>query len=173
MTDELTKDVSDQETLDYETSVQAEDKPELRVWLRLLTCSTMIEQNVRGGLRQRFGTTLPRFDILAQLDRADGDMTMGQLSSQLMVSNGNITGLVDRLVQEGLVLRKPAPGDRRTQLVRLTDEGRTAFQEMVPEHETWVADMMSGLDRDEMNDLLHLLGRLKSSVKSSVKATTD
>ena len=155
--------------LDFESSLQAEDKPELRVWLRLLTCSTMIEQHVRSGLRQSFETTLPRFDILAQLDRAEGDMTMGQLSSQLMVSNGNITGLVDRLVQEQIVSRKPAPGDRRTQLVRLTDHGRELFQKMVPEHEAWVADMMSGLDRDEMNELLNLLGRLKSSVKSATE----
>ena len=154
---------------DFETSLLAEDKPELRVWLRLLTCSTMIEQHVRTGLRQKFETTLPRFDILAQLDRAEGDMTMGQLSSQLMVSNGNITGLVDRLVSEGLVSRKPAPGDRRTHLVSLTDQGRETFHEMVPEHESWVADVMSGLDRDEMNDLLNLLGRLKSSVKSATE----
>ena len=155
--------------LDFESSLQAEDKPELRVWLRLLTCSTMIEQHVRSGLRQNFETTLPRFDIMAQLDRASGDMTMGQLSSQLMVSNGNITGLVDRLVQEGFVSRKPAPGDRRTQLVRLTDLGKDACHKMVPEHESWVADMMSGLDRDEMNELLRLLGQLKSSVKSATE----
>jgi DNA-binding MarR family transcriptional regulator len=154
---------------DFETSLQADDKPEVRVWLRLLTCSTMIEQHVRSGLRQSFETTLPRFDVLAQLDRAEGDLTMGQLSSQLMVSNGNITGLIDRLVQEGLVSRTPAPGDRRTQLVRLTDVGRTSFQAMVPEHEAWVANMMSGLDRDEMNELLRLLGRLKTSVKSATE----
>ena len=155
--------------LDFESSLLAEDKPELRVWLRLLTCSTMIEQHVRSGLRQSFETTLPRFDVLAQLDRAEGDMTMGQLSSQLMVSNGNITGLIDRLVQEGFVLRQPAPSDRRTQLVRLTDAGRSAFQAMVPEHEGWVANMMSGLDRDEINELLRLLGRLKSSVKTATE----
>ena len=165
MSDQANKNVK----LDFESSLLAEDKPELRVWLRLLTCSTMIEQHVRSGLRQSFETTLPRFDVLAQLDRADGDMTMGQLSSQLMVSNGNITGLIDRLVQEGFVLRQPAPSDRRTQLVRLTEVGRSAFQAMVPEHEGWVADMMSGLDRDEINELLRLLGRLKSSVKSATE----
>jgi DNA-binding MarR family transcriptional regulator len=163
----MTDQMADKQKLDYESSLEDEARPELRVWLRLLTCSTMIEQHVRTGLRQKFETTLPRFDILAQLDRAADDMTMGQLSSQLMVSNGNITGLVDRLVQERLVSRKPAPGDRRTQLVRLTEQGRKVFHEMVPEHGAWVADMMSGLDRDEMNELLRLLGRLKSSVKSA------
>jgi len=167
MSDVLKDKPADTAGLDFETSLQAEDKPELRVWLRLLTCSTMIEQRVRSSLRQDFETTLPRFDILAQLDRAESDMTMGQLSSQLMVSNGNITGLVDRLVQEGFVLRKPAPDDRRTQLVSLTAQGKAAFQDMVPEHEAWIVDMMSDLDRDEMNELLRLLGRLKSSVKSA------
>ncbi len=154
---------------DLESSVQSDDKPELRVWLRLLTCSTLIEQHVRSGLRQEFETTLPRFDVMAQLDRAPDGMTMGQLSRHLMVSNGNITGLIDRLVQEKLVTRSPAPQDRRTQLVRLTDEGRAEFDRMAPAHESWVVDLMSGLERQEKTELYDLLGRFKKSLEQSLK----
>jgi DNA-binding MarR family transcriptional regulator len=138
------------------------DKAELRLWLRLLACSGLIERRVRGALREDFATTLPRFDVLAQLDRAPEGLRMGDLSRRLMVSNGNVTGLIDRLVQEELVSRETAPGDRRKQVVRLTPAGRRAFDAMAPAHEAWIVDMMSGLERDDMGELLELLGRLRS-----------
>jgi len=153
---------------DFESSLHSEDKLELRVWLRLLTCSNLIEQQVRSGLRRDFETTLPRFDVLAQLERAPDGMTMGQLSSHLMVSNGNITGLIDRLVQEELVTRSPAPGDRRTQMVRLNDKGRSALAEMLPMHEAWIVDLLAGVDREDMSRLLELLARLKGSLENSL-----
>lgn len=152
---------------DLESSVQSEDKLELKVWLRLLTCSTMIDQRVRSGLRRRFRSTLPRFDFLSQLDRAPEGLTMGELSSRLMVSNGNVTGLADRLVQEGLVSRSAVPNDRRTQMVRLTRKGKRAFDAMTPAHEAWVGEMMAGMSRSEMSALLDLLGNLKRSLKRS------
>ena len=153
---------------DLESSLHAEDKVELRVWLRLLTCSNLIERQVRRGLRQEFETTLPRFDVLAQLDRAPDGMTMGQLSSHLMVSNGNITGLIDRLIQEDLVTRSPAPEDRRTQVVHLTESGRAAFEAMAPVHESWIADLLAGVAREDLSELLELLARVKQSLESSL-----
>ena len=96
--------------LDAETKVierPDDHKTELRLWLRLLTCTTLIENEVRRRLRDQFGITLPRFDLLAQLDRAPNGMTLGELSQRMMVSNGNITGLVDRLCEQGLILRRP------------------------------------------------------------------
>ena len=156
------------ETRDLESSLQADDKTELRVWLRLLTCSTLIEQFVRSGLRRDFQTTLPRFDVLAQLERAPDGMTMGELSRYLMVSNGNITGLIDRLVQENLVTRLPAAKDRRTQLVRLTDEGRKIFDRMAPAHESWIADLMKGMDHQDLSALLDMLAKFKTSVENSL-----
>ena len=153
---------------DLESSLHADDKLALRVWLRLLTCSNLIEQQVRSGLRRDFSTTLPRFDVLAQLDRAPDGMTMGQLSSHLMVSNGNITGLIDRLVQEGLVTRSPAPGDRRTQMVRLNDAGKLALNEMLPVHEKWIVDMLAGFEREDMSALLDQLACLKDSLETSL-----
>ncbi len=152
---------------DLETALQGNDKLELRVWLRLLTCSNLIEQKVRNGLRQDFDTTLPRFDILAQLDRSANGLTMGELSSRLMVSNGNVTGLVDRLTNEGLVSRLPVPDDRRTIRVKLTALGKHKFDAMTPAHENWIDGMLRSLDRDDLAKLYELLGALKSSVQDA------
>lgn len=156
---------------DYETALTLDDGLELRVWLRLLTCANLIERRVRQKLRLAFDTTLPRFDLLAQLDRAPDGLTMGDLSRRLMVSNGNVTGLIDRLVAEGMVARHPAPGDRRAQLVRLTGAGKRAFDAMIPAHAAWINDMLSGLDRADMTALFDLLARLKMSLVA--EAGTD
>jgi DNA-binding MarR family transcriptional regulator len=144
---------------DRETSATREDKLELRLWLRLLTCSSLIEQNVRGALRTQFDTTLPRFDLLAQLDRAPDGLTMSELSARMMVSNGNITGLADRLVK-----RTPSQRDRRSSHISLTPAGKKAFDAMTPVHEGWIDRMMAGLSRQEMQQLFQLLGKLKQSV---------
>lgn len=149
---------------DFETGLTAGDRLELRAWLRLLTCANMIEADVRRRLRAEFGITLPRFDLMAQLDRASGGLTMGELSRRLMVSGGNVTGLIDRLVTEGLVERRPAPGDRRSQLVRLTAAGKRAFDAMTPAHARWIDELMGGLDRADLEALHALLGRLKHSI---------
>lgn len=142
------------------------DNLELRVWLRLLACTTLIEQRVRSRLRRKFNTTLPRFDVLAQLDRAPEGLTMGELSNRLMVSNGNVTMLADRLEQEGLISRSASPTDRRTQTLRLTAEGRRAFGAMAPAHESWVADLMAELELDEKKALIALLDKLKDTLRS-------
>ncbi len=149
------------------------DLVEIRVWLRLLTCTNLVERRIRRNLRAEFDITLPRFDLLAQLHRAPEGLTMGALSRRLMVSNGNVTGLIERLADEGLVERRAAPGDRRTQLVRLTAAGNQALVDMLPVHHRWVAEMFAGLDRDEMTTLLDLLGRLKQSLADGGDEPTD
>lgn len=151
-------------TDDFETGVSADDGLELRVWLRLLTCSTLIEHGVRHGLHRNFDTTLPRFDVLAQLQRAGKPLSMGELSRRLMVTNGNITGLVDRLNGEGLVDRRRSDGDRRVQIVSLTPAGAALFRRMAADNRRWVTEMMAGLSRGEKDALFALLGRLKSAV---------
>ncbi|MSP87458.1 MAG: MarR family transcriptional regulator [Alphaproteobacteria bacterium] len=148
---------------DFETALRATDGVELRVWLRLLTCANLIERRVRQNLRDRFDITLPRFDLLAQLDREPEGLALGEISRRLMVSNGNVTGLIERLVAEGLIDRRSAPGDRRIQIVRLTRAGKAAFDAMTPVHREWITSVMSGLDRHELATLLDLLGRLKNS----------
>ena len=104
--------------------IRGDDKPELRLWLRLLACTNLLEGEVRRRLRQEFATTLPRFDLLAQLDRTSGGLTLTELSNRMMVSNGNLTGLVDRLVGNNLVERLPDPDDGRSTRVALTTLAR-------------------------------------------------
>lgn len=151
---------------DRETALTKDDRLDLRVWFRLLTCATLIERSVRQGLREEFGITLPKFDLLSQLDRAGDGLTMGELSRRLMVTNGNVTGLIDRLVTEGLVARQPAPHDRRAQLVRLTPAGKQAFDAMIPKHQDFIADRFDGLSRAELAELHRLLGKLKTSFEA-------
>ena len=142
-------------------------REELRLWLRLLTCTTMIEGEIRRRLRRDFDVTLPRFDLMAQLNKAPDGMTLSDISKRMMVSNGNITGLVDRLVSSGHVTRRASETDRRAQMISLTDLGRAAFREMAGAHETWVAEMFEGLNRDGVERLMELLARTKSSVREA------
>lgn len=160
-------------TDDFETGVSADDGLELRVWLRLLTCSTLIEHGVRQGLHRSFETTLPRFDVLAQLQRAGKPLSMGDLSRRLMVTNGNVTGLVDRLKSEGLVDRRRSDGDRRVQIVSLTQAGAASFERMAADNRRWVTGMMAGLSREEKDALFALLGRLKSAVLDAGRTTEE
>ena len=140
----------------------------LRLWLRALTFTNMVEQRVRTRLRVEFDVTLPRFDVMAALyDAPEEGLSMGEVSSRLKVSNGNVTGIVERLKKEGLIQRRTKPDDRRSQLVRLTDSGRTTFEEMAEAHERWVASMLSGLSEEEVEQLKYLLGKGKRSVSTS------
>ena len=121
----------------------------LRLWLRLLTCTQLIEKQVRSHLRAQFDTTLPRFDLMAQLERAPEGMKMKELSRRMMVTSGNITGITDQLVAEGLVERMDVEGDRRAYLVRLTPQGREQFNTMARQHEQWIVEAFATLgERD-------------------------
>ncbi|MBI1778021.1 MAG: MarR family transcriptional regulator [Proteobacteria bacterium] len=148
-----------------------DDKLELKAWLRLLTCTNLIEGQVRTLLRERFDTTLPRFDLLAQLQRSPAGLSMGELSSRLMVTGGNVTALVDALEQDGLVARGSHPSDRRSQVIRLTPKGRRVFNEMTPAHEQWVDALMAKVSRADLAALFQLLGKLKSSVQEAGRKT--
>jgi len=157
--------------LDAETKVAerpADHEAELRLWLRLLTCTTLIEGEVRRRLRDEFDVTLPRFDLMAQLDRAPNGMTLGELSQRMMVSNGNVTGLAERLVEQGLLDRRPSPNDRRAQIVSLTADGRRAFRAMARTHEDWIAQLFAGLDAAEIDQLMNLLAKAKASARKAV-----
>jgi DNA-binding MarR family transcriptional regulator len=138
---------------------------ELRLWLRLLTCTTLIEGAVRGRLRERFDVTLPRFDLMAQLDRAPDGMTLSDVSKRMMVSNGNVTGLVERLVESGHLDRRTSLSDRRVQVIRLTKTGRAEFRKMAAEHQTWISDIFSDLTPKDVRDLMRLLAKTKGSAQ--------
>jgi DNA-binding MarR family transcriptional regulator len=148
-------------------------KDELRLWLRLLTCTTLMEGEIRARLRRDFDSTLPRFDLMAALDRAGAGMTLGEISRRMMVSNGNVTGLAARLEAEGLVERRARPGDRRAQLLRLTAKGRREFARQSAAHEAWIAELLSGLALAERAQLMRLLGRAKASVRGALLPETS
>ena len=142
---------------------------ELRLWLRLLTCTTLIEGEVRRRLRERFRVTLPRFDLMAQLDRAPEGMTLSDLSKRMMVSNGNLTGLVERLVDTGHLARRASPKDRRAQVISLTRLGRAEFRAMAAAHEGWIAQVFGDLTAAEVDQLMRLLGKAKASARRAVE----
>lgn len=158
--------------LDAETKVAErpdDHKTELRLWLRMLTCTTLIESEVRKRLRDNFDITLPRFDLLAQLERAPNGMTLGELSQRMMVSNGNLTGLVDRLREQGLIKRKPSPTDRRVQIVSLSAEGKRFFRTMARANADWVGEIFADLSKDDIETLMALLGKTKASARKARK----
>jgi DNA-binding MarR family transcriptional regulator len=154
---------------DRETIARADDHRALRIWLRLLTCTQMIERVVRSRLRSRFATTLPRFDLMAQLERHPEGLKMNELSRLLMVTGGNVTAIVDQLAKEGLVERLDEPADRRAFRIRLTKSGEKAFGEMARAHEEWVVDLLAGASRREQDELLRLLAKVKQHAMEVVE----
>jgi len=150
-----------EDTLDLEARAHSEHHEALRLWLRLLTCAQLIEKQVRTGLREQFDTTLPRFDLMAQLERHPEGLKMKELSHRLMVTGGNITGITDQLVAEGLVERLEVEGDRRAWRVRLTPRGHALFSVMAQRHEAWIVSAFDGLQPREVEQLHRLLGKVK------------
>lgn len=138
-------------------------KDRLRLWVRLLRASRTIESELRERLRQEFNTTLPRFDVMAALYRAPEGMLMSDLSRFLLVSNGNVTGIVDRLVSEGLVARARRNGDRRTSMVRLTEEGSKAFGIIAAAHEGWISELLGTVSEDDARLLSGMLKSFRSN----------
>jgi DNA-binding MarR family transcriptional regulator len=147
--------------MDLEARGHSEHPEELRLWLRLLTCTQLIEKQVRNELREQFGTTLPRFDLMSQLERAPDGLKMNELSRRMMVTGGNVTGITDQLVAEGLVERVDVEGDRRAWRVRLTPRGRRLFNDMAQQHEAWIVDAFAALNAKEIAQLHRLLGKVK------------
>ena len=139
----------------------------IRLWLRLLTCSTQIEQVIRSHLRTQFGTTLPRFDYLAQLSRFPKGLRMKTLSEYLMVTGGNVTGLTDLLVAEGWVERIADSEDRRSMIVRLTRDGKKQFAEMARSHEALLEQLLSPLSNKKTQELYDQLGALRDTITLS------
>jgi DNA-binding MarR family transcriptional regulator len=154
--------------LDAEARATADHNAEVRLWLRLLSTANLIESEIRRRLRRDFDTTLPRFDLLAALDRAPDGLTAGEVSRRMMVSNGNVTGLATRLVAEGLIDRRADPADGRVQMLRLTARGRRDFAKQTAAHEAWLAELLGALSVTERDALHRLLGRAKAGVRAAL-----
>ena len=163
---------SNHEILDLETRARKGDHQAVRLWLRLLSCTVRIENKIRLRLRREFNTTLPRFDLMAQLERSAGGLRMNELSQRLMVSGGNVTGITDQLEREGFVSRTACPGDRRAFTVKLTDAGLKRFREMAARHELWIAELLGGLSRDEKEAMINELGKVKMHINRASSVTS-
>jgi DNA-binding MarR family transcriptional regulator len=162
--DDYELDVTRLEFLDLETRATESDHSALRLWLRLLSCTMRIENEIRFRLRTEFDTTLARFDLMAQLDRCPQGLRMNELSRLLMVSGGNVTGVTDQLEREGLVVRLISRNDRRTCTVRLTPRGVKRFREMAVCHEQWVIELMDGLSSRDQRYMIEELAKLKAYI---------
>jgi len=149
---------------DVETRSTDELHQSLRLWLRLLACTNLIESRIRRRLQAEFKTTLPRFDLMAQLERAPDGLKMGDLSRRMMVTGANITGIVNLLEREGLISRRADAVDRRAYWVKLTREGRRSFEKMAVVHELWVIELFEGLSNEDKHELAHHLARLKAHI---------
>lgn len=158
--------------LDLETRAKKEDHQALRLWLRLLSCTVRIENEIRLRLRREFNTTLPRFDLMAQLERSAGGLRMSELSQRLMVSGGNVTGITDQLEREGFVMRTRQPGDRRAYTVKLTLPGLKRFREMAARHEHWMIELLGGLSHDEKEIMIKEMGKLKTHINTETAKST-
>lgn len=155
--------------VDMEMSTGADSHMGLRLWLRLLTTTNLVQAELRRRLRVEFDTTLPRFDLMAQLERYPEGLRMTELSRRLMVTGGNVTGITDQLEKEGLVVRDVAPDDRRAFVVRLTAEGRALFGRMAAAHEQWVVELFGGLSLDEKSKMHERLGKLKQHLRNGLE----
>jgi DNA-binding MarR family transcriptional regulator len=145
-------------------------KRRLRLWLRLYAATSVIEREMRRFLRARFAMTLPRFDLMAALERAPDGLTMGELSRRLMVSGGNVTSIVAGLERDGLVSRRSPASDRRTSYVALTERGHMAFAEMAREHERWIDQLLAEVADEDVDGLTELLAGLKYEAEAKANA---
>ena len=158
--------------VDLETALAgtpAGHKEDLRLWLRILSSANLIETEVRRRFREHFGTTLPRFDLMAQLDREPHGLTLGEISRRMMVSNGNVTGLAASLVAVGWVERRPHATDRRTQFLTLTARGRLVFGCQSAAHEQWIAELFGRISQRDRASLYRLLGVVKTRVRQALE----
>ena len=140
------------------------NRSSVRIWLRLLSCTMTIEKIVQRRLAEQFETTLPRFDVLAALERRPAGMTMSELSRALLVSNGNVTAIVRKLSEDGYVSTAALPSDRRSWIAQLTPEGRRYFSALAKAHQDWVDGLLAGLGQQDRETLYSALGQLKLSL---------
>lgn len=160
-TDAVATPISAAQVVDMESRLTHDHHQPLKLWLRMLSCTVLIETEIRTRLRNEFGITLPRFDLMAQLERHPEGLRMGELSKRMMVTGGNVTGIAEQLVQEKLVVRVPDAKDGRAYSVKLTASGRRAFSRMAAAHEEWITELLAGVSSRDKGKLIELLSQIK------------
>ena len=163
----------DAQELGLEGRAGSGDHAKLRLWLRMLACTTQVEAEIRRRLRVRFRITLARFDYMPQLYRHRDGLKMRDLSRYLMVTGGNVTGLTNDLERDGLVVREGSPTDRRSWIVRLTPKGRRSFELLAREHEGWILELFAGLEDAVVEQLHAQLGRLRVQLVHSDRGAEE
>lgn len=161
-------DPADPAALDLASRLTQADHQALKLWLRMLSCTTLIENEIRSRLRNELDITLPRFDLMAQLQRHPDGLRMGELSRRMMVTGGNVTGITDQLEQEKLVARVADPHDRRSCIVKLTHAGRRSFEHMAVLHEAWVVELLQGFSVTRKHQMIDLLSHMKTTLKTVI-----
>jgi DNA-binding MarR family transcriptional regulator len=156
------EEIESEPVVDLETRLTVEHHLSLRLWLRMLSSTVKLETEIRSRLRTEFEITLPRFDLMAQLERHPQGLRMGELSKRMMVTSGNVTGIADQLEKEKLVERVLDKNDRRSFSLKLTPAGMASFKKMATVHEQWVEELLQGLQADEKHQLIHLLSKVKA-----------
>jgi DNA-binding MarR family transcriptional regulator len=159
--------------VDAETRSRDDDHVSVRLWLRLLSCTNWVGAIVRQRTQANFQMTLPRFDLMAQLERSEEGLKMSELSQRMMVTSGNVTGIADILEREGLVVRAVDQNDRRVYRVKLTAEGKRQFRRMADEHEQWIVELFAGLGTRQKHQLAKLLAQLKSCVSQRAQELAE
>ena len=145
----------------------------LRLWLRLYRSVSLIERELKSRFSREFGVSLSRFDVMSALDRSADGLTMSELSERLLVTNGNVTGLISRLADDEMVERRPLPGDRRSVRVFLTDRGRAAFAGMADAHQSWIADILNGFPDEEAAQLSNQLDCMMAAARLDNQETAS
>ncbi len=158
---------------DLESRARNDDHLDTRLWLRLMACASLLEGHIRSRLRTEHQTTLPRFDLMAQLQHYPAGLKMSDLSRHMMVTNGNITGITDQLEKEGLVERLKVISDRRSSLIRLTVKGKRQFKKMAASHEEWLSEVFADMPDNLRQNLFHALGELKVTARNNTLAQTS
>lgn len=161
------------EELDLASRLTDDHHQSLKLWLRMLSCTVKIENEIRSRLRAQFGITLPRFDLMAQLERHPDGLRMGELSKRMMVTGGNVTGITDQLEQENLVVRVPDPRDGRAFTVKLTPAGRRAFGRMAAVHEGWITELLQDMPGADKGRLIELLSQMKGHLYAREEKNED
>ena len=152
--------------LDAEFRGTGEDHQPLRLWLRLLTCTNLIETKLRNHLRLEFGCTLPRFDMLAQLESHPQGLSMGELSQLMMVSAGNVTGISNQLEKEGLVARQVSSKDRRSFSLSLTPQGKEQIAKMMQSYQSCLSAIFTQISEEGTDSAIAMLGQLKQKISA-------
>lgn len=166
-------DADEAPVLDLASRLTPDHHQSLKLWLRMLSCTVRIESEIRSRLRTTFGITLPRFDLMAQLERFPQGLRMGELSRRMMVTGGNVTGITNQLEHEKLVVRVLDPHDRRSYSVKLTPAGRRAFTAMAVVHEDWVAELLQGMSAHDKGQLIDLLSQMKRLLNHPLDKARD